>query len=75
MDYQLQVLGKQQHESTAQFAAFMASFGVACNSVSLAFSLVGTSFVIRRRRRIAAGQQLVEEVDEKLRELIVRLLL
>eukprot|EP00966_Prymnesium_polylepis_P280133 6472008-Prymnesium_polylepis.1 len=48
MDYQLQVLAKQTHQTTAAFASFMGSFGVACNTVSLLFSLFGTSFVVRR---------------------------
>ena len=33
MDYQLQVLAKSSYVSTAAFAAFMGSFGLACNTV------------------------------------------
>ena len=47
LDYQMKVLGKAAHHSTADFAAFMGFFGQAANSVSLVFSLLGTSFVIR----------------------------
>jgi AAA family ATP:ADP antiporter len=47
LDYQMKVLGKASHHSTADFAAFMGFFGQAANSVSLVFSLLGTSFVIR----------------------------
>ena len=47
LDYQMKVLGKANHDSTADFAAFMGFFGQAANSVSLVFSLLGTSFVIR----------------------------
>uniref|UniRef100_A0A7S4B8I1 ADP,ATP carrier protein n=2 Tax=Chrysotila carterae TaxID=13221 RepID=A0A7S4B8I1_CHRCT len=47
LDYQMKVLGKASHNSTADFASFMGQFGQATNSVSLIFSVVGTSFVIR----------------------------
>ena len=47
LDYQMKVLGKASHASTADFAAFMGLFGQATNTVSLVFSLLGTSFVIR----------------------------
>ena len=47
LDYQMKVLGKASYASTADFAAFMGFFGQAANSVSLVFSLLGTSFVIR----------------------------
>ena len=47
LDYQMKVLGKARHTSTADFAAFMGFFGQATNTVSLVFSLLGTSFVIR----------------------------
>ena len=47
LDYQMKVLGKSRYASTADFAAFMGLFGQATNTVSLVFSLVGTSFVIR----------------------------
>uniref|UniRef100_A0A7S0IL69 ADP,ATP carrier protein n=1 Tax=Calcidiscus leptoporus TaxID=127549 RepID=A0A7S0IL69_9EUKA len=47
LDYQMKVLGKAAHSSTADFASFMGLFGQATNSVSLVFSVVGTSFVIR----------------------------
>ena len=47
LDYQMKVLGKAAHSHTADFAAFMGLFGQATNTVSLIFSLVGTSFVIR----------------------------
>uniref|UniRef100_A0A7S4B8E2 ADP,ATP carrier protein n=1 Tax=Chrysotila carterae TaxID=13221 RepID=A0A7S4B8E2_CHRCT len=47
LDYQMKVLGKASHDSTADFASFMGLFGQATNSVSLLFSVVGTSFVIR----------------------------
>ena len=55
MDYQLQRLAKASHmaegaadveRATAGYASFMGSFGLACNTVSLAFSLFGTSGVI-----------------------------
>ena len=42
-----QVLGKAAYPSTAGFASFMGQFGQAANTVSLVFSLFGTSFVIR----------------------------
>ena len=53
MDYQLQRLAKVslwhgQRDTTASFAAFMGSFGLATNTLSLVFSLAGTSCVIRR---------------------------
>lgn len=47
LDYQMKVLGKASYTSTAEFASFMGFFGQAANSVSLVFSLLGTSFVIR----------------------------
>lgn len=47
LDYQMKVLGKARFPTTAGFASFMGSFGQAANSVSLMFSLLGTSFVIR----------------------------
>lgn len=47
LDYQMKVLGKARHHSTADFAAFMGFFGQAANSVSLVFSLLGTSFIVR----------------------------
>lgn len=50
LDFEMKVIAKAQpqYRDTAAFAAFMGSFGQATNSVSLFFSLVGTSFVIRR---------------------------
>mmetsp|Transcript_23831 Transcript_23831/g.70166 ORF Transcript_23831/g.70166 Transcript_23831/m.70166 type:complete len:471 (-) Transcript_23831:41-1453(-) len=47
LDYQMKVLGKAAYSSTADFASFMGMFGQAANTVSLVFSLLGTSFVIR----------------------------
>lgn len=50
LDFEMKVIAKAQPEyaDTAAFARFMGFFGQATNSVSLFFSLVGTSFVIRR---------------------------
>jgi AAA family ATP:ADP antiporter len=50
LDFEMKVLAKQlpEYHDTAAFARFMGFFGQATNSVSLFFSLVGTSFVIRR---------------------------
>ena len=47
LDYQMKVLGKQANNSTADFASFMGFFGQITNTVSLVFSIFGTSFVIR----------------------------
>jgi len=57
LDYAMKVLAKGNFESahpgdpvaaTQAFAAFMGVFGQCTNGMSFAFSLVGTSFVIRR---------------------------
>jgi len=47
MDYQLQVLVRAHSRTPDEYAAFMGLFGLATNSVSLGFSLLGTSFVLR----------------------------
>ena len=47
LDYQMKVLGKARYASPAEFAAFLGSFGQAANSLSLVFSVLGTSWVIR----------------------------
>uniref|UniRef100_A0A7S3NPK7 ADP,ATP carrier protein n=1 Tax=Aureoumbra lagunensis TaxID=44058 RepID=A0A7S3NPK7_9STRA len=57
LDYSMKVLAKakfdQEHPNdptaaTAAFASFMGFFGQAANGLSFCFSLIGTSFVIRR---------------------------
>lgn len=57
LDYSMKVLAKAKFDSehpgnptaaTAAFASFMGFFGQSANGLSFAFSLVGTSFVIRR---------------------------
>lgn len=57
LDYSMKVLAKAKFDSehpgdptasTAAFAAFMGFFGQSANGLSFCFSLVGTSFVIRR---------------------------
>ena len=47
MDYQMQVLVRAYSRSPDDYAAFMGLFGLATNTVSLLFSLLGTSFVLR----------------------------
>lgn len=50
LDFEMKVIAKKQPQyvKAEDFARFMGFFGQATNSVSLFFSLVGTSFVIRR---------------------------
>ncbi|KAJ1452110.1 ADP/ATP carrier protein [Pelagophyceae sp. CCMP2097] len=57
LDYSMKVLAKAKFDgehpgdptaATAAFAAFMGVFGQAANGLSFVFSLVGTSFIIRR---------------------------
>jgi len=50
LDFEMKVIAKQmpEYHDTADFARFMGFFGQATNSVSLFFSLMGTSMVIRR---------------------------
>mmetsp|Transcript_7572 Transcript_7572/g.19301 ORF Transcript_7572/g.19301 Transcript_7572/m.19301 type:complete len:452 (-) Transcript_7572:418-1773(-) len=50
LDFEMKVIAKKQpqYSSAEDFARFMGFFGQATNSVSLVFSLVGTSMVIRR---------------------------
>lgn len=47
MDYQMQVLVRAEQSTADGYAAFMGLFGVATNTVSLLFSLLGTSCTLR----------------------------
>jgi len=48
MDYQMKMLAKETYSSTEAYTAFLASFGVAVNSLSFCIALVGTSYLLRK---------------------------
>ena len=48
MDYQMKMLAKEQYPSTEAYTAFLASFGVAVNSLSFCIALLGTSYLLRK---------------------------
>merc|ERR1719487_292001 len=57
LDYSMKILAKEEFDAeypgdqlaaTKAFAAFMGRFGQATNTLSFSFSLLGTSFIIRR---------------------------
>lgn len=44
----MKMLAKEQYPSTEAYTAFLASFGVAVNSLSFTIALLGTSYLLRR---------------------------
>ena len=48
MDYQMKMLAKETYPTTEAYTSFLASFGVAVNTVSFSIALLGTSFLLRR---------------------------
>jgi ATP:ADP antiporter, AAA family len=48
MDYQMKMLAKEVYPSTESYTSFVASFGVAVNSLSFCIALLGTSYLLRR---------------------------
>src|SRR3990167_240368 len=48
MDYQMKMLAKETYSSTEAYTAFLASFGVAVNSLSFCIALIGTSYLLRK---------------------------
>ncbi|KNC77073.1 hypothetical protein SARC_10458 [Sphaeroforma arctica JP610] len=48
MDFQMKVLANEQFETKEEFKAFMGTFGIASNTVSLIFAILGTKFLLER---------------------------
>jgi AAA family ATP:ADP antiporter len=48
LDFQMKVLARQVYTTPESFATFMANFGMGCNLATMAISLVGTSFIMRK---------------------------
>jgi AAA family ATP:ADP antiporter len=48
IDFQMKILAKQTYVSPEDFTAFLGRFGQAANGIALFFSLIGTSFFIRK---------------------------
>jgi len=48
LDYQMKVLARQTFTDPNSFAGFMGTFGVGCNVSTLLFSLMGTSYIMKR---------------------------
>jgi len=48
LDFQMKLLARQVYSTPETFASFMGNFGIGCNTLTLAFSLVGTSFIMKR---------------------------
>eukprot|EP00011_Vannellida_sp_DIVA3-517-6-12_P001092 CAMPEP_0114629546 /NCGR_PEP_ID=MMETSP0168-20121206/13418_1 /TAXON_ID=95228 ORGANISM="Vannella sp., Strain DIVA3 517/6/12" /NCGR_SAMPLE_ID=MMETSP0168 /ASSEMBLY_ACC=CAM_ASM_000044 /LENGTH=530 /DNA_ID=CAMNT_0001841015 /DNA_START=235 /DNA_END=1824 /DNA_ORIENTATION=- len=47
MDYQMKMLAKEVYSSPAAYTSFLASFGVATNTLSFCIALLGTSYLMR----------------------------
>eukprot|EP01134_Creolimax_fragrantissima_P005814 CFRG5814T1 len=48
MDFQMKVLASEQFATKEDFKAFMGTFGIASNSVSLVFAVLGTKFFLEK---------------------------
>jgi len=48
LDFQMKLLARQVYTSPSTFANFMGKFGVGCNAMTLCFSLIGTSFIMKK---------------------------
>lgn len=48
LDYQMKVLARQVYTDPVSFASFMGQFGIGCNLSTLLFSLLGTSYIMKR---------------------------
>jgi len=48
LDFQMKVLARQVYTTPETFAKFMANFGMGCNLATMAISLIGTSFIMRK---------------------------
>lgn len=48
LDFQMKLLARQAFTTSETFANFMGKFGMGCNILTLCFSLVGTSFIMKR---------------------------
>lgn len=48
LDFQMKVLARQVYTTPETFSTFMANFGMGCNFATMAISLIGTSFIMRK---------------------------
>lgn len=48
LDFQMKLLARQAFTTSETFANFMGKFGMGCNILTLCFSLIGTSFIMKR---------------------------
>jgi len=48
LDFQMKVLARQVYTTPETFSTFMANFGMGCNLATMAISLIGTSFIMRK---------------------------
>jgi AAA family ATP:ADP antiporter len=48
LDFQMKVLARQVYTTPETFSTFMAHFGMGCNLATMAISLLGTSFIMRK---------------------------